>query len=266
MGSARVSLVSVLTLPVPLAVGVREDFLRVDEVLRRPIRGERWVTGGEVIEPAEKQAVGAVGAVAAGHASLDAHRELVPFVDASPGRLVPAPRAVVGWGALIVFDDPLLGEVRALVRQRASLGDRAQPEALWAALADAFCEAHLVGVSRVGAGPCGDQVRGRRVHVRVVAAYVAGRELGESVRVARCVFERLISHLEQTKGLSLTLHEDYFFSMPFPESYDVTSGPPAPTIGQLTESWANVQRRQDDTISFELVWLADVLKTLGRLA
>nr|BFF09231.1 hypothetical protein GCM10025699_05340 [Microbacterium flavescens] len=81
----------------------------------------------------------------------------------------------------------------------------------------------------------------------------------------REVFERLISHLEQTKGRSLTLHEDYFYSMPFPEIYDVTSRPPAPTIGQLTESWANLQRGQGDTISFELVWLADVLKALGHL-
>lgn len=81
----------------------------------------------------------------------------------------------------------------------------------------------------------------------------------------RDVFERLISHLEQTNGRSLSLHEDYYYSMPFPEIYDVTSGPPEPTIGQLSESWANLQRSQTETISIELVWLADVLKALGHL-
>jgi hypothetical protein len=84
----------------------------------------------------------------------------------------------------------------------------------------------------------------------------------------REVFERLITYLQQTRGESVTLHEDYFYSLPFPEIYDVLHGPPSPTIGQLTESWANLQRTQDvdSTITFELVWLGDLLKALGHLA
>lgn len=84
----------------------------------------------------------------------------------------------------------------------------------------------------------------------------------------REVFDRLISHLEQTRGESVTLHEDYFYSLPFPEIYDVTSDPPPPTIGQLTESWMNLRRTQDidSTIMFELVWLGDLLKALGHSA
>ena len=49
-------------------------------------------------------------------------------------------------------------------------------------------------------------------------------------RELREAFERLITHLEQTKGRFLTLHNDYFYSMPFPEIYVITGGPPAPTI------------------------------------
>ncbi|GAA1941028.1 hypothetical protein [Agromyces allii] len=84
----------------------------------------------------------------------------------------------------------------------------------------------------------------------------------------REVFERLITHLEQTRGASVTLHEDYFYSMPYPEIYDVTTPPPSPTIGQLTESWANLQGTKDidATVTFELVWLGDLLKALGHLA
>lgn len=87
-------------------------------------------------------------------------------------------------------------------------------------------------------------------------------------RELREVFERLITHLEQTKGASVTLHEDYFYSLPYPEIYDVMNDPPAPTIGQLTESWSNLHRSADvdTTITFELVWLGDLLKALGHLA
>lgn len=84
-------------------------------------------------------------------------------------------------------------------------------------------------------------------------------------RELRDVFERLITHLEQTKGGSVTVPVDYFYSMPFPEIYEMYSGPPVPTIGQLSESWSNLQRSHDDTISFELVWLAEVLAALGHL-
>jgi hypothetical protein len=87
-------------------------------------------------------------------------------------------------------------------------------------------------------------------------------------RELREVFERLVTHLEQTRGASVTLHEDYFYSMPYPEIYDVMKPPPEPTIGQLTESWMNLRRAKDvdSTIRFELVWLGDVLKALGHLA
>lgn len=87
-------------------------------------------------------------------------------------------------------------------------------------------------------------------------------------RELREVFERLITHLEQTRGESVTLHEDYFYSLPSPEIYDVTNDSPSPTIGQLTESWANLHRTPDidSTVTFELVWLGDLLKALGHLA
>jgi hypothetical protein len=84
----------------------------------------------------------------------------------------------------------------------------------------------------------------------------------------REVFDRLITHLEQTRGESVTLHEYYFYSLPSPDIYDVTNDPPSPTIGQLTESWANLHRTQDtdSTVTFELVRLGDLLKALGHLA
>lgn len=82
----------------------------------------------------------------------------------------------------------------------------------------------------------------------------------------RDVCERLIDHLERTQGESVTLREDYFYSLPSPGVYDVTRDPPEPTIGQLTETWDNLHRNRDadSTIAFELVWLGDLLRALGH--
>jgi|GEM_PF-1298237 len=83
----------------------------------------------------------------------------------------------------------------------------------------------------------------------------------------RDVFDRLLAHLESQNGASVTLTEDYYYSIPFPRIYDVSKPAPEPTIGQLTESWDNIHDRDaDSTITFELVWLGDLLKAIGHLA
>jgi hypothetical protein len=82
----------------------------------------------------------------------------------------------------------------------------------------------------------------------------------------RKVFDRLMTHIERQNGTTLNIAEDYFYSVPFPAIYDMNATEkPELTIGQLTESWDNLQKTGDrDTISFELVWLADILKAIGH--
>lgn len=63
----------------------------------------------------------------------------------------------------------------------------------------------------------------------------------------------------------MVVSEDYFYSVPFPEIYDVLGDAPKLTIGQLTESWENLLRT-DASVQWELVWLGDVLKAIGHLA
>jgi hypothetical protein len=89
---------------------------------------------------------------------------------------------------------------------------------------------------------------------------------GLQIQVAelRQIFDRLMTHVESTQGGQVTLHEDYFYSLPAPGLYDVLEDAPDPTIGQLTESLDNL-RRGDDTITYELVWLGDVLRAVGHL-
>lgn len=76
---------------------------------------------------------------------------------------------------------------------------------------------------------------------------------------------RFLDDLETTHGEAVTLPEDYFYSVPFPELYDVLGDAPQLTVGQLTESWGNLQ--QDDApVPWGLVWLGDILRAIGHLA
>jgi hypothetical protein len=83
----------------------------------------------------------------------------------------------------------------------------------------------------------------------------------------RLVFDRILAHVEHVNGESVGLRKDYFYPLPAPDLYDVSSDPPEPTIGQLTESWDNLMSAMDAdrTLSWELVWLGYVLRAIGHL-
>ena len=88
-------------------------------------------------------------------------------------------------------------------------------------------------------------------------------EIGE----LRRAIERVLDHVEQQHGSGVAIPADYFWSVPAPETYDVSSAPEL-TVGQLSESWDNVMKERNgdngDTISFALVWLGDVMKAIGH--
>lgn len=86
-------------------------------------------------------------------------------------------------------------------------------------------------------------------------------------RELRRIFDRVITHIEESNGSTVKLDYDFFFSVPFPEIYAVdTVQHPMLTIGQLTESWANLRRTDEpgETIAFDAVWLGDLLKAIGH--
>jgi len=82
----------------------------------------------------------------------------------------------------------------------------------------------------------------------------------------RRLFDRLLSQVESTHGDQVTLHENYFYSLPAPALYDVGENAPDPTMGQLTES-GRLRRGSGagDPITYELEWLGDVLRAVGHL-
>lgn len=80
----------------------------------------------------------------------------------------------------------------------------------------------------------------------------------------RRVFELLIAHA--TDGTSLEISNDYFWSIPSPERYDVYARPGELTIGQVSEAWENLQGMLEDeskVLGYGLVWLAEVLRAAG---
>lgn len=82
----------------------------------------------------------------------------------------------------------------------------------------------------------------------------------------RQVFELLVAHVATDGATDLPVSRDYFWSIPSPERYDVYNEPSQLTIGQVSESWANLRGMLEDdskALGYGLVWLADVLRAIG---
>ncbi|MFJ9605143.1 hypothetical protein ACIRS1_02150 [Kitasatospora sp. NPDC101176] len=83
----------------------------------------------------------------------------------------------------------------------------------------------------------------------------------------RRVLDLALRHVEASTGDRVALDEDYFWSVPGGELHEVYAGPPALTIGQLSESWQHLEALLTDpdrAVGHHLVWLADVLRAIGR--
>ncbi|WP_306356422.1 MULTISPECIES: hypothetical protein [unclassified Nocardia] len=84
----------------------------------------------------------------------------------------------------------------------------------------------------------------------------------------RRAFELAIAHAEAAVGTqSVTLDQDYFWSIPPEQVYDVYNRPSDLTVGQLSESWQHLSdllAHEDRALGYHLVWLADVLRAIGQ--
>ncbi|MGF6883088.1 hypothetical protein ABIA39_002029 [Nocardia sp. GAS34] len=81
------------------------------------------------------------------------------------------------------------------------------------------------------------------------------------------VFAVLVAHARQLQdGDAFSFDSDYFWSVPVSEMNNIYSGPPNLTIGQVSESWSNLESMigEDRVVSYGLIWLADVLRAIGK--
>ncbi len=87
-----------------------------------------------------------------------------------------------------------------------------------------------------------------------------------STRTLRTILNRLVDHLEVTDGERVLLEHDYFWSVPSPAIYNPYEQPNELTIGQLSESWANLEQvlADDAEVAYAFVWLGDILRAVGH--
>jgi hypothetical protein len=87
-----------------------------------------------------------------------------------------------------------------------------------------------------------------------------------SLTELRRAFELVVAHVVETVGDEANLTEDYFWSIPVDQIYNVEEEPTELTIGQLSESWGNVREileNPENVTSYTLVWIADVIRSMG---
>jgi hypothetical protein len=87
-----------------------------------------------------------------------------------------------------------------------------------------------------------------------------------SLTELRQAFELVVAHVVETVGDEANLTEDYFWSIPVDQIYNVEEEPTELTVGQLSESWGNVQallENPENVTSYTLVWIADLIRSMG---
>jgi hypothetical protein len=87
------------------------------------------------------------------------------------------------------------------------------------------------------------------------------------VALLRRASEVLLDHLESVEGDVILIDKDYFWAIVPEQLYNAYAEPSTFTIGQLSECVENLERQVEDpsqSISFALVWLADLLRSAGQ--
>ncbi|WP_136706756.1 hypothetical protein [Agromyces sp. H66] len=88
-----------------------------------------------------------------------------------------------------------------------------------------------------------------------------------SIELLRRASTLLLDHLEEIGGDVVEVDEDYFWSVAPEQLYSLYEKPTEHTVGSLSDSLENVTEIADGTratISYGLVWLADILGAVGR--
>jgi hypothetical protein len=85
----------------------------------------------------------------------------------------------------------------------------------------------------------------------------------------RAISNLLFDYLEETERTEFDIDEDYYWSVPKTGRYDPSKEPTDMELGQLTFDWNEltaISRAESPPIGYALVWLSEVLKTVGEKA
>lgn len=89
------------------------------------------------------------------------------------------------------------------------------------------------------------------------------------VELLRVAASLLFDHLEATGGAEVKMSNDYFWSIPPEQRHDPRVEPTEFTIGQISECIVNLEEvvaDPDRVLNFGLVWLGQILESLGETA
>jgi len=93
-------------------------------------------------------------------------------------------------------------------------------------------------------------------------------ELRIPVERLRAVVDLLMRRIAETAGDSVSLEQDYFWSISPDSLYNVYEEPGELGVGQLSESWQHLESllkdESDAAIPYHLVWLADIIRAIGH--
>lgn len=82
------------------------------------------------------------------------------------------------------------------------------------------------------------------------------------IGVLRRQLDVFLSELEDRVG-SVEVADDYFWSIPLEDAFEVYVQPKELTIGQVSETWTNVDH-DGEHVDYAAVWFGDLLRALGH--
>jgi hypothetical protein len=94
-----------------------------------------------------------------------------------------------------------------------------------------------------------------------------GQSLQIPIERLRAVFDLLAKYISEEEGQTIELKRDYFWAIPPDELYNAYQRPAELTMGQLWESWENLEKALADNeyiMTYHFVWLADIIRALGH--
>ncbi len=83
----------------------------------------------------------------------------------------------------------------------------------------------------------------------------------------RSIVEALCLHLDETGRSVIDVDEDYYWSVPDNEVFDVAKDPVELDVGQLTSDWDDLEKIKDNSmppVGYGFVWLSSVLRAIGK--
>lgn len=79
--------------------------------------------------------------------------------------------------------------------------------------------------------------------------------------------ELLIARVEEDGAVYV--EREGFWSVSSSDAFDIYREPSEPTIGMVSDSWANLEsmvRAPDSAVNYGFIWLAEVLQAIGEEA